>query len=105
MVNNALTGSSSFKLKRKDAETFAIRVLSWLASNDDMLGNFCGASGMTPDEIPALVEDPMFLAAVLDFLLLDDEWVMGFADDTGEAPEAVARARAVLPGGEIPHWT
>lgn len=105
MVNNALTVSSSFELKRKDAETFAIRVLSWLASNDDMLGNFCGASGMAPEDIGSMVEDPVFLAAVLDFLLLDDDWVLGFSSDTGEEPEAVARARGFLPGGDIPHWT
>lgn len=105
MVNNALTGSSSFELKRKDAETFAIRALSWLASNDDMLTHFCSASGMAPGEIASMAEDPVFLAAVLDFLLLDDEWVLGFASEAGVEPEAVVRARAMLPGGDIPHWT
>ena len=42
---------------------------------------------------------------MLDFLLGADAMVLDFAADAGLAPQDPARARAALPGGDLPNWT
>lgn len=96
-------------MERDAAETLALRALAWLAGNDDLLPVFLGASGATPAELRSRAADPDFLASVVDFLRMDDAWVLGFAAACGERPEAtaaaLAAARAALPGGSTAHWT
>ena len=41
----------------------------------------------------------------LDFLVLDDSWVMAFCDANSLAYDLPAQARAVLSGGAEIHWT
>ena len=91
--------------EREYAETVALQALAWLLGPSDLAETFLGASGLAADTLRARATDPEVLAAVLDFVLMDDAWVMGFATDAGLAPQAVARARAALPGGTLPHWT
>ena len=90
---------------RKDAETVALRALGWVMGPGDLGAVFLGASGITPDALAHRPDDPEVLAAVLDFVLMDDAWVLGLAEAEGLAPQDVARARAALPGGSAPHWT
>ncbi len=87
------------------AEVLALQALGWLASQDDLLATFLGASGAAIDDLRDRATDPAFLGAVLDFVLMDDAWVLGFADHAQIAPLMVLRARAGLPGGDMPHWT
>lgn len=105
MVNKALTNSGVRQVRQEVAETVALQVLAWLAADEDMLRNFCGATGAEPADLRRLAQDPEFLAGVLDFLTLDDSWVRAFSADAGIAPEIPAEARAALPGGAAPHWT
>jgi hypothetical protein len=79
--------------------------LIWLADRPELFGRFLDASGAAPQEIRAQAEDPEFLGFVLDFLLAADATVLAFAAETGLAPDAPARARALLPGGALPNWT
>lgn len=90
---------------RESAETLALRALGWLIGDDDLRGVFLGASGASEADLAARAGDPEFLASVLDFLVMDDAWVMRFCDETGVAYDAPMRARAALPGGENVHWT
>ena len=46
-----------------------------------------------------------FLGAVLDFLLMDDAWVLRCCEETGLDPNLMMAARAALPGGQQMHWT
>lgn len=96
-------------MQREAAETLALRALAWLAGNDELLRVFLGASGAMPDDLRRRAADPEFLASVLDFLRLDDAWIIGFAAASGERPEsaaaAIAAARRALPGGDTDHWT
>jgi hypothetical protein len=87
------------------AEVVALEALGWLAGNEELLGVWLGATGASADDLRARAGEPEFLASVLDFLCLDDAWVLAFASDTGTAPEAVMQARAGLPGGAETHWT
>ncbi len=87
------------------AETVALQVLAWLAADEEFLGVFLGASGTSAEDLRARADDPDFLAAVLDFVLLDDAWVMACCDACGLAYDAPAAARQWLPGGAAVHWT
>jgi len=42
---------------------------------------------------------------VLDFVMMDDAWVMAFCTGAGLAPEVPMQARAALPGGTQVNWT
>lgn len=87
------------------AEETAVAALGWIAADAELLGRFLAISGAAPQDIRARAADPEFLGFVLDFVLSDDALVTGFAAVAGLAPEAVARARAGLPGGDLPAWT
>lgn len=87
------------------AEAIALSVLSWLIAEDDMRGVFMGATGCDADALREGAGSPEFLASVLDFLLMDDAWVLACAEATGHAPDAFMAAHLALPGGAQTHWT
>lgn len=91
--------------EQEQAETVAIQALSWMAGNDEVLGQFMGASGASIEDLRTGAGDPAFLGALLDFLMLEDAWVMAFCDAAGLPYDAPMRARAALPGGAQMHWT
>lgn len=88
-----------------EAETVALTALNWLAGHDDLLPVFLGSTGMTVEDLRSAAAAPEVLAAILDFLMMDDVWVVAFCDAAGLAYDAPVRARAALPGGETVHWT
>ncbi|MFD0858688.1 DUF3572 domain-containing protein [Roseovarius aquimarinus] len=90
---------------REFADTVALKCLAWLIANDDLRPVFMGATGAGEDDLRRGASDPDFLAAVLDFLTMNDEWVIDFCRDAGLANDAPMRARADLPGGRVEHWT
>lgn len=92
-------------MRQGEAETVALQALAWLAGQDELLPVFLGATGATLADLRDRAGDPELLAAVLDFLLMDDAWVAGFAASAGLAPGLPAAARAALPGGSLPDWT
>ena len=83
------------------AETLALRALAWIATDDDRLMRFLALSGTGLDEVRARATDPAFLGGVLDCLLGDEQWVLGFAADTGLDPALPATARQCLPGAAV----
>ena len=90
--------------KREYAETIALEALAWLAGNNELLPVFLGASGVSATDLRRRAAEPEFLGSVLDFLMLDDAWVVEFARAAGIAPEALRPARRALPGGETLEW-
>jgi hypothetical protein len=93
-------------MSRQDsAETLALQALTWLAGNEDLLPVFLGSTGLSPAELATRAGEPEFLGSVLDFLLMDDAWIVAFCDTAGLRYDAPSQARAYLPGGEATHWT
>ncbi len=90
---------------QESAETLALNALGWLANNDDLMPVFMGATGVAETDLKAQLADPMFLGAVLDFIMLDDAWVMAFCDASNLPYDRIMQARAALPGGEQVNWT
>lgn len=89
----------------KTAEALAIEALTWLAADADLLGPFMAEAGAGPAELRARAAEPEFLGFVLDHLLSDESRLMAFCDDHQHPYDAPMRARAALPGGDLPHWT
>ena len=92
-------------LTRNAAETVALGALSWLVGNEDLLPVFLGSTGASQDDLRGAVTDPDFLGSVLDFILMDDAWIIACCDAQGLPYTRLAEARQVLPGGEARHWT
>ncbi len=87
------------------AEKIGLEALAWIAGQDDLLSVFLGASGASVDDLKANAQSPDFIGSILDFLLMDDAWVVGFCDHGGHPYDTPMRARAALPGGAVTHWT
>jgi hypothetical protein len=92
-------------MQRDAAETVGLRALAWLTGNDELLPVFLGSTGAGLDDLRTGAGDPAFLGSVLDFLTMDDAWVVAFCDAEGLPYETPMRARAALPGGGEVHWT
>ena len=91
--------------RQEAAETLALRALGWLLSQPEELGGFLSASGAAPQDLAQLARDPVFLAALVDYLLETDDRVLACTKDLGLPPTALGEARHGLPGGRDPHWT
>ena len=87
------------------AQTIALQALGWLAGHEDLAPVFLGATGGTAEDMRNRATDPEFQASVLEFVTMDDAWVVAFCDQAGLAYDAPRRARYALPGAEQVHWT
>lgn len=87
------------------ASAVALQAAAWLAAETDRLGNFLSATGMDPAVFRNVLDLPETQAAILDFVLMDDAWVLDCAASSALDPHVFQQARAVLPGGSLPHWT
>ncbi|MDW3225563.1 MAG: DUF3572 domain-containing protein [Paracoccaceae bacterium] len=92
-------------ITRESAEVLALQVLGWLAGNEELLPVFLGASGASQQDVRNGAQDPVFLGSVLDFVLMDDAWVVEACDAIGAPYGALFEARQTLPGGEQVNWT
>lgn len=92
-------------MSHERAEQIAQSALIWLSTNEELLPIFLGASGASAQDLRAQVEDAGFLASILDFITMDDAWVMAFCDAEGLKYEEPLRARYSLTGAENVHWT
>ena len=90
---------------RETAQIVGLQVLGWLVGNDDLLPIFQGASGAGDEDIRQGADDPAFLGAVLDFVLMDDAWVVAACDSLKLDYASLSQARQALPGGEQVNWT
>lgn len=91
--------------RQETAHALALQALAYLAQDADRLGAFMASGGLDPASLRTRASDPLLLAAVLDFLLADEPLLVAFCADQGLSPDLPMRARAALPGGNLPHWT
>lgn len=74
------------------AQETAIAILGWLAGEPDMLGRFLALSGVQADQLRQAVDDPGFLAGIVDFLASHEPTLLAFCAATDTAPETVMMA-------------
>jgi hypothetical protein len=87
------------------AETRALAVLAWIAGQEELFPLFLGATGASEADLRQRAGEGEFIAAVMDFLMMDDAWLIDCAAAMGWRPEEMLQIRAALPGGDLPHWT
>lgn len=92
-------------MSQESAETVGLQALGWLAGNEDLLPVFLGATGASEADVRSGASDPAFLGGLLDFLMMDDVWVMSFCDSISMPYDRLMQARHSLPGGEQVNWT
>ena len=92
-------------MNRDAAETVGLKALAWLVQNDELRPVFMGASGAAQEDLRNGAGDPHFLGSVLEFICMDDNWVVQFCDAHGLDYSTPMVARQALPGGEQVHWT
>ena len=78
------------------AELIAIKALAFLSEDTELMGRFLALTGLDPADLRSVSSEPSFLAAVLDFILVDDSLVLAFASNNALAPEDVVTAKAHL---------
>jgi hypothetical protein len=89
------------RLSRDEAETIALRALSFMAEDEDRLGSFLGETGVDPDDLRQNAGSVQVLGAVLDYLSRDETLLLMFATNAAIPPEHIVPALAVL-NGEVP---
>ncbi len=77
---------------REAADQTAVAVLGWLADEPDMLGRFLALSGLEAGQLRQAVNDPDFLAGMLDFVMAHEPTLLAFCEASGTKPEDVASA-------------
>ncbi|WP_376871431.1 DUF3572 domain-containing protein [Albirhodobacter sp. R86504] len=92
-------------MQQEDAQLIGVNALGWIASQETVFEAFLMNTGARPEDLRALAGEDGFLTQVLDFVMLQDEWVIEFASASSMAPERVVMARAVLGHGDTRHWT
>ncbi|WP_165220273.1 DUF3572 domain-containing protein [Affinirhizobium pseudoryzae] len=70
----------------------AAAILQWLAGEPDMLGRFLALSGVQPTQMRSAVNDPGFLAGMVDFVMAHEPTLMTFCEASQWKPEAVVLA-------------
>ncbi len=91
--------------EKDQAEALALQALGWIVATDDLADVFLNASGASAEDLRNNAQDPAFLGSVLDFLMMDDAWVVGFCDQIGCDYTQPGYLRQLLPGGDLPNWT
>jgi len=81
-----------------DAETTAVAALGWLAGEPELLSRFLALTGVAPSDVRHAVNDPGFLAGVIDFLMGHEPTLLAFSAATDVKPETVVRAHTILSG-------
>lgn len=62
------------------AEILAIKAIDWIAADNELFEIFLGSSGADLNDVKAGAKDNIFLGSVLDFILMDDDWVKAFCE-------------------------
>ena len=87
------------------AQTLALEALAWVLGQEDLLGSFLSTTGAYPKDLAELASQPLFLGAVLDFVMEEDQRVIAFCSAHNHPLTIVHTARAALPGAQYMHWT
>ncbi|MCJ8508377.1 DUF3572 domain-containing protein [Rhizobium lemnae] len=91
---------SEFVNSPKPDET-AAAVLQWLANEPDMLGRFLALSGVQPMQLRSALNDPGFLAGLLDFVISHEPTLLEFCKVSEWKPEDVVAAWRHYSGPEL----
>ena len=92
-------------MDREIAETKALKVLTWVLSEDDLIQVFMGTSGASQNDLRSNTLSHEFLISILDFVLMDDRWVISCSKFLNIDPSQIKLIRMSLDGGQEVTWT
>ena len=92
-------------MEKEIAETRALEVLTWVLSKDDLIQVFMGATGASENDLRSNTLSHEFLISILDFVLLDDSWVISCSKFLNIDPSHIQLIRMSLDGGQEVNWT
>ena len=84
---------------QQDAEATALNILSFLAESPQALERLMFQSGLDLSTIRKRAAERDFLAAVVDFLMTDEELLVDFCESRRIDPKTVQKAAHQLGGG------
>lgn len=87
------------QMNREDAEMVAVRALSFVAADPELLPRFLSLSGIDAGAVRAAAREPGFLAGVLRFIADHEPTLLKFAEESGVAPQDAVEALRLLPFG------
>ena len=87
------------------AEVIGLKALEWLVADDELFTMFLSSTGAAISDVKTGAKDPAYLGSVLDFLLMNDQWVQDFCNHESLDNMTPYEARQSLPGEDIPNWT
>lgn len=80
----------------ESAEILALKTLEFLANSPDNLSAFLASTGINSYELRSRIGDPALLAAIVDFVLRNEEVLTEFCDAASVRPRDVHIAHQVL---------
>ena len=92
-------------MDKEIAETRALEVLNWVLSEDDLIQVFMGATGASQDDLRSNTLNHEFLISILDFVLMDDSWVISCSKFMNIDPSQIQVIKMSLDGGQEVNWT
>ena len=92
-------------MDREIAETRALEVLTWVLSEDDLIQVFMGATGASQNDLRSNTLSHELLLSILDFVLMDDRWVISCSKFLNIDPSQIQLVRMSLDGGQDMTWT
>ena len=81
-----------------EAETIALRVLTYVAQQDRALQALLAQSGIAPTSLQERLNDPDLLGGILDFLLSNEKLLVDFCEIEKLSPDKLAHVRQAFPG-------
>ena len=92
-------------MNKEIAETRALEVLTWVLSEDDLIQVFMGTTGASQDDLRSNTLNHEFLISILDFVLMDDSWVISCSKFMNIDPYQIQVIKMSLDGGQEVNWT
>ena len=92
-------------MDREIAETRALEVLTWVLSEEDLIQVFMNATGASQNDLRSNTLSHELLLSILDFVLMDDRWVISCGKFLNIDPSKIQLIRMSLDGGQDMTWT
>ena len=92
-------------MEKEIAETRALEVLTWVLSEDDLIKVFMGTTGASQNDLRSNTLSHEFLVSILDFVLMDDRWVISCSKFLNIDPSQIRLIKISLDGGQEVNWT
>ena len=92
-------------MDKEIAEIRALEVLTWVLSEPDLIQVFMRVTGASQDDLRSSTLSHEFLISILDFVLMDDNWVISCSKFLSIEPSQIQIIRLSLDGGQEVNWT